>query len=235
MGQKVHPEGAPRRLHPRLEVELVQREELLRLPPRGHADPPAHHRPAVARRPVGHHDPQERHRGRGQHPHRAAGDRDRQVRLRGRSAAARPAPDHRQAGQGQHPRDQASGARRATGRAVDRRAAPEPRRVPPRDEARAHQRDALWRQGRQGPGLRPARRRRDGAHRGLLGRPRAAAHAARRHRLRLPRGAHHVRADRRQVLDQQGRDHARGLHRRRPDEHGRALAAGAGSRRPRRT
>ena len=51
-------------------------------------------------------------RGRGQHPHRAAGHRDRQVRLRGRPAAPRPAPDHRQAGQGQHPRDQAPRARR---------------------------------------------------------------------------------------------------------------------------
>ncbi len=132
-----------------------------------------------------------------------------------------------QAGQGQHPRDQAPRARRAPGRAVDRRAAPEPRRLPPRDEAGADQRDALGRQGRQGPGLRPAGRRRDGAHRGLLRRPRAAAHAARRHRLRLPRGPHDVRADRRQVLDQQGRDHARGLHRRRPDDHGRAPSAGA--------
>ena len=66
------------------------------------------------------------------------------------------------------------------------------------------------------------RRRRDGAHRGLLGRPRAAAHDAGRHRLRLLRGAHDVRPDRRQVLDQQGRDHARGLRRRRPHRHERA-------------
>ena len=40
---------------------------------------------------------------------------------------------------------------------------------------------------------------------------RAAAHAARRHRLRLLPGEDHVRRDRRQGLDQQGRDHARGL------------------------
>ena len=75
--------------------------------------------------------------------------------------------------------------------------------------------------GVQGAGLRPPGRRRDGAHRGLLRRPRAAAHAARRHRLRLLRGAHDDRPDRRQVLDQQGRGDARGLplgeaHRRRP-------------------
>ena len=45
------------------------------------------------------------------------------------------------------------------------------------------------------------------------------AHDASRHRLRLLRGAHHLWADRREVLGQQGRDHARGLHRRRPHRH----------------
>ena len=45
--------------------------------------------------------------------------------------------------------------------------------------------------------------------------PRAAAHAARRHRLRLRRGQDDLRPDRRQGLDQQGRDHARGLRARR--------------------
>ena len=40
-------------------------------------------------------------------------------------------------------------------------------------------------------------------------RSRAAAHAARRHRVRLRRGAHHLRHDRRQVLDLQGRGSAR--------------------------
>ena len=118
------------------------------------------------------------------------------------------------------------------GRPVDRRAAAEPGRLPPRHEARADQRYALGRQGRQGPGLRSFGRRRDGPHRGLLGRSRPAAHAARRHRLRLPRGPHDVRAYRRQVLDQQGRDHARGLHRRRFDDHGRARSAGSRARWP---
>ena len=152
------------------------------------------------------------------------GHRDRQVRRGGRRPAQGPAPHDAQADQGQHPRDQAPRARRQARRAVDRRAAAEPRRLPPRDEARAHQRDALRREGLQGPGRRPPRRRRDGAHRELLRRPRAAAHDARRHRLRLLRGPHDVRPHRRQVLDQQGRDHARGLHRRRPDRDGRALA-----------
>ena len=45
----------------------------------------------------------------------------------------------------------------------------------------------------------------------LLRGPRPAAHAARRHRLRLRRGEDDLRPHRRQGLDQQGRDHARGL------------------------
>ena len=79
-----HPEGAlehgaegpsrshARGLHPRLEVELVQRAPLLGLPDRGRAHPRPHHEQAGARRPVGHHDPQGRRRGGGQHPHRPA-------------------------------------------------------------------------------------------------------------------------------------------------------------------
>ena len=92
------------------------------------------------------------------------------------------------------------------------------------------ERDALGREGLQGAGLRPPRRRGDGAQGELLGRPRAAAHDARRHRLRLPRGPHDVRAHRREVLDQQGRDHARGLHRRRPHRDGGPAAAEPGPR-----
>ena len=210
-GTEDSPRGLPRRLHPRLEVELVQRARLRRLPARGHRDPRAHREQARPRRPLRHQDRQAARRGHRRHPHGPPGHRDRQVRLRGRRAAPRAAQDHRQAGEGQHPRDQAPRARRQAGRPVDRRAAPEPRRLPPRDEARADLGDALRRQGRQGPGLRPPRRRRDGAHRGLLRRPRPAAHAARRHRLRLRRGADDHRPDRRQVLDQQGRGHARGL------------------------
>ncbi len=61
-----------------------------------------------------------------------------------------------QADQGQHPRDQAPRAGRQAGGPVDRRAAAKPRGLPPRDEARAHERDALRRQGRQGPGVRAA-------------------------------------------------------------------------------
>ena len=67
----------------------------------------------------------------------------------------------------------------------------------------------------------------------LLRRPRAAAHAARRHRLRLLRGPHDVRPHRRQVLDQQGRDHARRLRRPGPHVARRARRWPGGSRRPR--
>ena len=150
-------------------------------------------------------------RGDRRHPHGPPGHRDRQVRLRGRRPAPRPPQADQQAGQGQHPGDQAPGARRQAGRPVDRRAAPEPGRLPARDEARAHLGHALRRQGREGPGLRPPGRRRDGAHRGLLRRPRPAPYPSRRHRLRLRRGPHNHRPHRRQVLDQQGRGHARGL------------------------
>ena len=111
---------------------------------------------------------------------------------------------------------------------VDRRAAAEPRRLPARHEARAHLRHALGRQGREDPGVRPPGRGRDGAHRGLLGRARAAAHPSRRHRLRLLRGPHDLRPHRREGLDQQGRDHAQGL-RAGPDR-----AGGPAGRRPRR-
>ena len=175
---------------------------------------------AGARRPVGHHDPQGRQRGRGQHPHRAPRHRDRQVRQPRSTPCAsdlhrmtrkqikvnileikRPELDAKLVAQSIAEQLQNRVAfRRAMKRALD-------------------QRHALGRQGRQGPGVRPPRRRGDGAHRGLLRRARPAAHDARRHRLRLLRGAHDLRADRREVLDQQGRDHARGLHRHRPHRH----------------
>ena len=54
----------------------------------------------------------------------------------------------------------------------------------------------------------PARRRRDGPPRVVPRGPRAAAHAARRHRLRPGRGQDDLRRDRREVLDLQGRGRA---------------------------
>ena len=68
--------------------------------------------------------------------------------------------------------------------AVDRPAARAPRRLPPRHEARRAVGDAPRRRGHPHHLRRPSRRRRDRAH-GVVPRgPRAAAHAARRHRLR---------------------------------------------------
>ncbi len=177
-----------------------------------------------------HHDRAPR-RDRGGHPHRPPRHRDRQVGQRSGRPAQRPAQADRQTGEGEHPRGQAPRARRQAGRPVDRRAAAEPGCLPAGDETRPHLGDALRRQGRQGPGLRSPRRRRDGAHRGLLRRPGAAAHAARQHRLRLLRGAHDDRPHRRQVLDQQGRGHARGLPHRSAHRRGQRTAAGRPARR----
>ena len=221
MGQKIHPEGFRVGYIHDWKSNWFNEQGVRGLPQRGPGDPLAHREQALARGPLRDHDQEGLGRDRGRHLHRAPRHRDRQVGQRGGRAAARAPQAHRQAGQGEHQGDQAPRARREARRPVDRGAAPEPRRLPPRDEARAHLRDALRRQGGQGPGLRPARRRRDGADRGLLGRPRAAAHAARRHRLRLHRGPHHDRPDRRQVLDQQGRGHARGLPLRPADEEAR--------------
>ena len=64
------------------------------------------------------------------------------------------------------------------------------------------------RMGRQGDPRqvrRPPRRRRDGARREVPRGPRAAAHPARRHRLRDGDRPHDVRGDRRQGVDLQGR------------------------------
>ena len=90
--------------------------------------------------------------------------------------------------------------------------------------------------GRQGQVRRPPRRHGDVADGAVLGGPRAAPHAPRRHRLRLHRGQDDLRPHRREGLDQQGRDHARGLRglrrRRRAARRGRCPAAP--QRRPRR-
>ena len=212
------PEGASRRSsrrrHPRLEVQLVDRQEGdRRLPARGHQDPRPHQRQARACRVVGHPDPQGQAAGDGRHLHRAPRDRDREVRGRGGRAPQGPPRHHRQERPHQHQRDQAARARRAARRAVDRGAAPEPRRVPARDEALPRVGDAVGRAGHQDPVRRAARRRRDEPQRALHRGPRPAAHDPGRHRLRLRRGEDHVRPDRRQGLGQQGRDHARGLRR----------------------
>ena len=202
---------APRRHHPRVEVRLVLRARFRCVPRRGHSHPRAHPREAVARRALRHLHPQGQPADHDRHLHRASRHRDREVRQRGRRAAPRRARHDVEGRADQHQRDQAPRARRQAGRAGGRRAAAEPRVVPARDEALARLGDPLGRAGREDPVRRPPRRLRDVALRAVLGGSRAAAHAARRHRLRLLPGEDHVRRDRRQGLDQQGRDHARGL------------------------
>src|SRR5207302_60155 len=90
------PVSQARGLHPRLEVDLVQREGVRGLPLRGHPHPRAHREQARPRRPIRHHDPQGQERDRGEHQHRPPRDRDRQVRDGGGRAPAR-APPHDQA------------------------------------------------------------------------------------------------------------------------------------------
>ena len=86
-----------------------------------------------------------------------------------------------------------------------RRPARQPHRLPPGDEARRAERPAGRCPRHPGAVLGPPRRRRDEPHRVVPRGPRAAAHAARRHRLRLPRGPHLERPRRRQGVALQGR------------------------------
>ena len=210
MGQKIHPGGFRVGYIHDWKSNWFDEKNFADILSEDLEDPRPHRRQALARRPLRHHDRAPR-RGHRRHPHGPAGHRDRQVGQRSRRPAQGPSQADRETGQGQHPRGQAARARRETGRAVDRRAAAEPGRLPARDETRPDLGDALGREGRQGPGLRAPRRRRDGAHRRLFRRARAPAHAAGEHRLRLLRGEDDRRPDRRQMLDQQGRGDARGL------------------------
>ena len=79
-------------------------------------------------------------------------------------------------------------------------AAREADHVPPRDEAGDAERDAPRRAGHQADVGRAAERHRDRADRVVPRRPRAAAHAEGRHRLRLLRSQDHLRRHRREVL-----------------------------------
>ena len=142
-----------------------------------------------------HHDPQraarrgDRQEGRG-HRDRCARELRKMLGVRG----AR-----------QHRGDPQARDRRAAHRRLDRAAAREADHVPPRDEARDAERDAPRRAGHQDHERGAPERHRDRAHGVVSRRPRAAAHAARRHRLRLLRGEDDLRRDRHQGLGVQGR------------------------------
>ena len=169
-----------RRCHPRLEVELVHRQEgVRRLHSRGCPHPRAHQRQAVTCWPFGHPDSQGQAADHGRHLYGPSGHRDRQVGGRGRRAPQGAARDHRQIGAHQYQRDQAARARRPAGGAVDRRAAPEPCLVPARHEARACVCHAVGRAGDQDPVRRSAWRWRNEPLRALHRGPRAAAHDSR--------------------------------------------------------
>ena len=132
------------------------------------------------------------------HHHRPQGDGSRQAED-GDPEADQPRGLH------QHPGDPEAGARRAADRRVGGDAAREARRVPPRDAQGGRIGAALRRARHQGARVGPAERRRDRALRVVPARPAAAADAARRHRLRLRRGEHDLRPDRREGVALQGR------------------------------
>ena len=116
----------------------------------------------------------------------------------------------RQDGQGrgvaEHRRNPQAGDRRDAGGREHRPAAGAPRGVPPRDEARGAVGDAARRAGHPDQLRRPSRRRGNRAGRVVSRRPRAAAHAARRHRLRHRHGEDDLWHLRREGVGVQGRD-----------------------------
>ena len=142
-----------------------------------------------------------REQGEGQRPHRASGHRHRQARRGHRDGQEGPPEVHRERGLPQHRRGPQGRDRRAAGGREHRHPARAPHRLPPRDEEGHPDRDEVRRQGHPRGLLRPPRRRGDGALRVVPRGPGAAAHAPRRHRLRLRRGQDHLRQDRLQGVD----------------------------------
>ena len=214
-GSEDQPVRLPPRHQHRPQEPLVRREALQRLHRRGRQDPPAADQgPGAGRHLLGR-DRADPRPGPRRHLHRAAGHRHRPQRCRGRTGPRRPGEADRQAGPAEHPRGQEPRDRRqlvaqgvaeqlASGCSSAGRC------------QGAAERDARRRAGHPDPVLGSSRRRRDEPV-GVLPRGSgAAAHAAGRHRLRVPRGQDHLRPDRREGLDLQGR---RVRH---PDRTGRA-------------
>ena len=159
MGQKVHPGGMRVGvIHDWKSNWYTGTKEFPAGAARGHQDPRAHLQQALARGALGRAHPQGQAADHDRHLHRSPGNRHRQVRCRGGRPPQRDPRHDPQERPHQHQRDQAPRARREARRPVDRRAAPEPRQLPPRDEALARLGDALGRARREGAVRRPARR-----------------------------------------------------------------------------
>ena len=117
----------------------------------------------------------------------------------------------RTGGQGyfcRHPGSAQARARCAAGFGIDRAAAGKARGLPARDAQGGGFGAALRMQGNQGARERTVERKRNRALGVVSAGAVAAAHAARRYRLRLHRSADDLRRDRREVLGVQGRDSA---------------------------
>ena len=195
----------PARLQQDLALALVRRQGLREAAARG-PEAARHAEEALrARRRL-----EDRDRARGQqaedrHLHLAPGHHHRPQGHRSRQAEAGDPEEDEPRGLHQHPGDPEAGARRAADRRVGGDAAREARRVPPRDAQGGRIGAALRRARDQGARVGPAERRGDRALGVVPARPAAAADAARRHRLRLRRGVHDLRRDRREGVALQGR------------------------------
>ena len=136
-----------------------------------------------------------RDRARGQqaedrHLHLAAGHHHRPQGHRGRQAeAGDPEADRAARSSSTSRRSRSPSSTRSSIAESVATAAREARRLPPRHAQGGRIGAALRRPRHQGPGVGPPERRRDRALRVVPARPAAAADAARRHRLRLRRGA----------------------------------------------
>ena len=206
MGQKIHPTGF------RLAVTrnwgskwFANSKNYPGILARGHQGPRVPGQEAVARLGGQDHDRAPGEERAHHDPQRASGRRHRQEGRGHRDAPRRPAQDDGRRRRPQHRGDPQAGDRRAAHRRLDRAAAREADHVPPRHEARDAERDAPRRPGHQGDVVGPPERRGNRAPRVVPRRPRAAAYAARRHRLRFFRSAHDVRRHRHQGVGVQGR------------------------------
>ena len=143
----------------------------------------------------------------GDDPRRPSGGHHRQEGRRHRGAAQEAGAVHQVGAAPQHRRGPQARDRLGAGRREHRPAARAPVSLPPRDEACGAERHAHGRARHPDQRRGSPRRRRDCSDRMVSRGQGAAAHAARRHRLRVRRGQDRLRDHRHQGLDLQGRDH----------------------------